>query len=115
MSANAAQGMNVAPSVIETIVTLAARDVEGVAFIGPQATSGLISKLSTKPLTQGIEVQTDENGLVNISIRIDVKSAYVLPDVAAKVREAVADAMAMQVGMEVGSVDIFIDGIQFRN
>jgi len=109
------EGMNVAPSVLETIITLAAREVEGVACIGSPAASGILSFLAAKPSTQGIEVDTDEEGKLHVSIRMDVKNGYVLPDVAANVRQAVADAVATQVGLPIGSVDIFIDGIQFNN
>ena len=48
-----------------------------------------------------------------MSLRLFVKSGLVLPDVAASVRQSVADALNTQVGVKVGSVDIYIDGIQF--
>ena len=108
-------GMNIASSVVETIVSLAARDVEGVACIGSAATSGLRSLVPGKPSTQGIQIEVDENDQLCISVRMDVKNGYVLPDVAAKVRQSIADAVATQIGAKVGSVDIFIDGIQFAN
>ena len=37
----------------------------------------------------------------------------VLPEVADRVRTAIADAVASQVGVEVSSVDVYVDGIQF--
>jgi uncharacterized alkaline shock family protein YloU len=107
-------GMAIAPSVVETIVTMAARDVEGVASVGSDAPSGLRSLLpGGKPASQGVAVDVDENDKLHISVRIDVKSGHTLPDVAADVRRAIADSIAMQVGVEVGSVDVFIDGIHF--
>ena len=42
-----------------------------------------------------------------------MRNGYVLPDVAAHLREAVNDAVNSQIGVKVGSVDIFNDGIQF--
>ena len=109
------EGMTIAPGVVETIISLAARDVEGVARIGPATTSGLM-RLSGggRPSTQGIEVTTDENDELHVSIRMDVKSGNVLPDLAANVRRAVVDAIATQVGVKVAAVDIYIDGIQFE-
>ena len=106
-------GMAIAPEVVETIVTMAARDVEGVACVGQSASNGIISRLGGKPSTQGVEVEVDENDALHISIRIEVRNGYVLPDVAAHLREAVNDAVNSQIGVKVGSVDIFIDGIQF--
>ena len=46
-------------------------------------------------------------------MRIEVFYGFALPDVAASLRQAVADAVASQVGVEVASVDVYIDGIQF--
>ena len=106
-------GMAIAPSVVETIVTMAARDVDGVANVGQPVSNGILSRLGGKPSTQGVEVDVDENDALHISIRIDVKSGYVLPDVAAHIREAVNESVSSQIGVKVGSVDIYIDGIQF--
>lgn len=108
-------GMNIAPGVVETIVSLAARDVEGVVGIGDLATNGILEFIGGRPSTQGVEVDVDEDGNLHASICLTVKSGQVLPDLAAKVRKAVADAVNTQVGAKVGSVDIFIDGIQFED
>ena len=109
------EGMTIAPGVVETIISLAARDVEGVASIGPATTSGLMDLIGGgRPSTQGIEVTPDENDELHVSIRMDVKSGNVLPDLAANVRRAVVDAVATQVGVKVAAVDIYIDGIQFE-
>lgn len=109
-------GMVIAPGVVETIVSLAAQSVEGVSCVGDPTTSGIRSIIGGgKPSTQGIEVESDEEGKLHVSIRLFVGNGQVLPDLAAKVRQAIADAANIQVGLEVGSVDIFIDGIQFDN
>ena len=44
-------GMALAPGVVETIVSIAANEVEGVACIGPSTTSGLRSVFGSKPTT----------------------------------------------------------------
>ena len=108
-------GMAIAPGVVETIISLAVRDVDGVASVGDPTTSGIRSLIGGKPSTQGIEVETGENDELHVSIRLYVKSGYVLPDLAASVRQAVADAINTQVGATVGSVDIYVDGIQFAS
>ena len=109
-------GMAIAPGVLETIVSLAAQSVEGVACVGDPTTSGIRSIIGGgKPSTQGIEVDFDEEGALHVSIRLYAKSGLVLPELAASVRQAIADAVSSQVGVTVGSVDIYIDGIQFNN
>lgn len=109
-------GMAIAPGVVETIVSLAAQSVEGVVCVGDPTTSGIRNLLGGgKPSTQGIEIDVDENNEIHVSIRVHVKSGLVIPDLAADVRQAIADALNSQIGMTVGSVDIFVDGVQFSN
>lgn len=109
------EGMALAPGVVETIVSIAVSEVEGVACVGSAspANRGLRSVFGQKPATQGIEISVDDDGKLVVVVRIEVYYGYVLPDVAANLRQAVADAVASQVGVEVGSVDVYIDGIQF--
>lgn len=115
MSELKVQGMVIAQSVVETIVSMAARDVEGVACVYTPAASNIRSLIGGKPVVPGVLIEVGENDQLNVTLHLEVKSGYVLPDVAANVRQAVADAVAMQVGAQVDSVDIFIDGIQFAN
>lgn len=108
-------GMAIAPGVVETIVSLAARDVAGVASVGDPAASGIRTLIGGKPSTQGVDIEADENGDLHVAVRLFVKSGQVLPDVAAEVRQSVADAVSIQVGAKVSAVDVFIDGIQFED
>ena len=106
-------GMALAPGVVETIVSIAANEVEGVASVGSAAAGGLRSVFGSKPSTQGIDIAVDDEEKLCVSVRIDVYYGHVLPELAAQVRMAVADAVASQVGIQVASVDVYIDGIQF--
>lgn len=108
-------GMALAPSVIETIVSMATTEVEGVASVGSAATSGLRAMFGTKPNTQGIEIDVSDDDKLIISVRIEVYAGKVLPEIAAGVRRAVADAVSSQIGIPVASVDVYIDGVQFQN
>lgn len=108
-------GMAIAPGVLETIVSIALGDVEGVAAIGSSnaANRGIRQVLGGKPSTQGIEIELDDEGKLQISVHVDVYYGQVLPEVADRVRTAIADAVASQVGADIASVDVYIDGIQF--
>ena len=107
-------GMAIAPGVVETIVSLAAQSVEGVASVGDPTTSGIRSFIGGgKPSTQGIEIESTEDDKLHVSVRLHVKSGTVFPELAANVRAAIGDALNSQVGIAVGSVDVYIDGIQF--
>ena len=111
------EGMAVASGVVETVVSIAVADVDGVACVGSAnpANSVIRTVLGSKSPLQGIEVAADEAGKLQVSVRIEAYYGYALPDVAANVRSAVADAVACQVGTTVSSVDVYIDGIQFKN
>lgn len=109
-------GLAIAPGVVETIISLAARDVDGVVSVGDPATSGLRTLIGGgKPSTQGVEVEAGENGELHVEVHVHVKNGRVLPDVAANIRQSVADAINTQVGVQVSAVDVFIDGIQFED
>ncbi len=106
-------GMAIAPGVVETIVSLATKSVDGILSVGDPTASGIMSMLGAKPSTQGVDVEADEDNNLHITVRLFVKNGHVLPDLAAQVRQAIADAVSSQTGLSVASVDVFIDGISF--
>ncbi len=108
-------GMAIAPGVVETIVSLAAQNVEGVQSVGDPTTSGLMNILGSKPSTQGVDVEVNDENELNITVRLFVRNGQVLPELAAAVRSAISDAVNSQTGFKVASVDVFIDGISFDN
>jgi uncharacterized alkaline shock family protein YloU len=107
-------GMALAEGVVETIVSIAVQDIDGVASVGnANSPAGLLAAFQSKPMTEGIEVMANDDNTLSIAIRIEVYYGSVLPALADKVRAAIADAVLSQVGVKVGSVDVYIDGIQF--
>lgn len=115
MSTLNVDGMSIASGVVETIVSIAASEVPGVASIGSYTVSGIRSIINSKPSTAGIEAEVGEDEKLHINLHIEVYYGYVLPDLAADLRNSIADALKMQMGVEVGSIDIFVDGIQFAS
>ena len=107
------EGMSIAPGVVETIISIAANEVDGVASVGSFATSSIRSMLAAKPSAAGIEVDVDDDGRLRITIHVEVYYGYVLPEVAANLRQSVADALLVQVGLEAAAVDIFEYALQF--
>jgi len=113
-------GLGIAAGVVDTIVALAAAEVEGVAGIGDgeqHTTGGSLFDLKAKfgarqSSSTGVDVVADEDGIA-VGIRIQVFYGYRLVDVSEKVRSAVADAIVTQVGTPAKSVDVFVDGIVF--
>lgn len=106
------EGMALAEGVLETIISIAVAEVEGVASLAGGSGS-FRSVLAGKQGFQGVEVTVDDEESLHVAVHVDAYYGSVLPDVAAKVREAVVDAVAVQVGAPVASVDVYIDGVQF--
>lgn len=105
--------LTLAPGVLETIVTLAAKDVEGVASIcGSQGLAQLAQKAVNKQAARSVEVST-EGDAVAISLHIEVEYGSSLKDVAEAVQKAVSEAVTHQVGVPIDAVDVFVDAIEF--
>lgn len=104
------EGMALSSSVVETIVALAAKEVDGVASIG--VSNGILAGIRGKQ-PSGIDITPLEDGSLAIEIHIEAQYGSVLPDVADAIRTAVADAVHTQVGAQVASIDIFIDSVRF--
>lgn len=109
-----AKKMSLAPGVIDTIISIAVGEVEGVASVGsPTSANSIWAKLMSKPSSDGIKTELTPDGELKVTVHIEVYHGYVLPDLAAQVRSYVSDALLVQLGIVVASVDIYIDAIRF--
>ena len=108
-------GLGFAPGVMETIVAIAANEVDGVAVVGSSSFSGLRSHFGAKPGSQGIDVSKNETDGIDVSVHIEVYYGKPIPQIADAVRAAVVDAVSTQIGIEIASVDVFVDGIRFAD
>lgn len=68
------------------IAALAATEVEGVASMAGNITNELISRLGMKNLSKGVKVDVLE-GVVTVSLALNMKYNYSIMDVSAKVQE----------------------------
>lgn len=108
------EGFGLAPGVLETIITLAAEQVEGVACVCAPGLAGIVGKAAGKSGSRLIEIVPDEEGRLGVAVHIQAVYGTPLPSVAREVQASVADAMRSQVGAEVTAVDVFVDGIVFQ-
>ena len=98
----AIDGITIAPGVVETIISLAAAEVPGVAGVG---TAGAISTIKSA---------FNAGNAIPVTISIQAYYGYRLVEIAENVRKAVADALAAQVGVTVTSVDVHVDALSFE-
>ena len=112
------ESMAIAPGVVETIVTLAVRDVAGVASVGA-APSGIRSLLSFKQSVQGVSVNVSHDNTVDVAVSLRVQSGRSLNEIADNVRKSVVcfcrGVGYADNGLTVSRVDIRVDGIVFQD
>lgn len=110
-------GTTIAPGVVETIISLAAAEVPGVAGVGNAGAMSAIAAAfnAGKAIpTAGIELEIDEDKQVTVKITIQAYYGYRLVEVADNTRTAIADALKGQLGVDVVSVDIYVDALAFE-
>ncbi len=106
--------MAIAPKVIDTIVTLALKEVPGVDS-DDLAPKGLKALFSSKKASHKVKVLTEEDDSLAIEVTLRVLDGYSIKDLVASVRSSIADAVLLQTGIPVSRVDICIDSIQFQD
>jgi uncharacterized alkaline shock family protein YloU len=104
--------LTIAPGVVESIISLAVLEVEGVASVATPTTDVFMRILGRRRIYPGILV-LEEDGQIIVDVHVHAVYGYRLPDVAEAIREAVADALFSQVGTVVSVVNVTIEGIQF--
>ncbi len=102
--------VKIADEVVAIIAGLAAMEVDGVASMSGNATRELISKLGMKSLSKGVKVDVLE-GIVTVSLKLNLKYGYTVMDICQKVQEKVKAAIENMTGLTVADVNIRIAGV----
>ena len=105
--------VQIADEVVTIIAGLAATEVEGVASMARNVTNELVGKLGMKNLSKGVKVDVLE-GVVTVSLALNLKYNYSIMDVSAKVQERVKNAVENMTGLEVADVNIRVAGVEME-
>ena len=105
--------VKIADEVVAIIAALAATEVDGVASMAGNITNELISRLGMKNLSKGAKVDVLE-GVVTVSLALNLKYNYSIMDVSAKVQERVKNAVENMTGLEVADVNIRVAGVEME-
>lgn len=100
----------IADEVVGVIAGLAAVEVEGVASMAGDATKELISKLGKKSLAKGVKVDILE-GVVTVSMALNLKYGYNVIDVSKKVQEKAKIAIENMTGLTVADINVRVAGV----
>ena len=102
-----------ADEVVAIISGIAAAEVEGVAAMSANLVGNVAEKLGRKNLAKGVKVEVGEKQ-ARVSAYIIVEYGFLIPDVASGVQESVKKAIETMTGLEVVSVDVYVQGINFE-
>lgn len=106
--------VKIADEVVAIIAALAATEVEGVASMAGNITNELISRLGMKNLSKGVKVDVLE-GVVTVSLALNMKYNYSIMDVSAKVQEKVKSAVENMTGLEVADINVKVAGVEMES
>ena len=106
--------VKIADEVVAIIAALAATEVEGVASMAGNITNELISRLGMKNLSKGVKADVLE-GVVTVSLTLNLKYNYSVVEVSGKVQEKVKNAIENMTGLEVADVNIKVAGVEMEN
>ena len=76
-------------------------------------TNEVIGKLGIKNLSKGVKVDVLE-GVVTVSLALNIKYNYSIVDVTGKVQEKVKNAVENMTGLEVADVNIRVAGVEME-
>ena len=105
--------VKIADEVVAIIAALAATEVEGVASMAGNITNEVIGKLGIKNLSKGVKVDVLE-GVVTVSLALNIKYNYSIVDVTGKVQEKVKNAVENMTGLEVADGNIKVAGVEME-
>ncbi|HJA12370.1 MAG TPA: Asp23/Gls24 family envelope stress response protein [Candidatus Mediterraneibacter merdipullorum] len=106
--------IKIADEVVAIIAALAATEVDGVASMAGNITNEVIGKLGIKNLSKGVKVDVLE-GVVTVSLALNIKYDYSIIEVTGKVQEKVKNAVENMTGLEVADVNIKVAGVEMDN
>ncbi len=106
------EGFKISKNALESIVGLATVEIEGVAGLSGTIIENIKDRLSKRQLTKGVNVSV-EDGVFLVLLHVVLDYGYVIGDVAKKIQANVKGTLEAMMDIEVKSVDIFVDNINF--
>jgi uncharacterized alkaline shock family protein YloU len=100
----------VAPDVLTTIARLSALSVPGVSRMANVA--GGVNRLFKRKGHNGVRIEVEDN-VVIADLYLILKQDVNIREVSRNVQQQVARAIQEMIGMEIGSIDIHIEDIDY--
>ena len=97
--------------VIEKIIALAVRDVDGVVGMKGGWVDNFTEAFGQSNVTKGVSVEVGEDGAVRVNISILIAYGAYAPKVFEEIKSATVDAMNRMTGLEVAGVNLRIEDV----
>ncbi|KAF1086536.1 Alkaline shock protein 23 [Sporotomaculum syntrophicum] len=111
---NGLGSIRIADDVVRIIAGMAAAEVPGVVGMSSGVVGGIAEKLGRKNLSKGVKVEVGEKeAAVDIFIVVEYGSS--IPEVAAKIQDAVKGAVEKMTGLTVVEINVNVQGVAFAN
>ncbi len=105
--------IHISEEVLAGIAAAAALEVDGVSGLAANLGSDIAELLGKKNLAKGVRVSSNEDGSLTVDVGILVKYGYTIPEVAAKVQDAVFSSLENTSGLTPACVNVNVSGITF--
>lgn len=100
-------------TVLEVILGISAKKVDGVAGMRGGLKSGLNRVLGREDRGKGVSVTVDENGDLTADVYVYLKYGVNVPSVATKIQEALKQQLAQMTDMNLKSINVHVVGLVF--
>jgi len=100
----------VAPDVLVNIARLSALSVAGVSRMAN--VTGGVNRLLRRGIHDGVRIEVEDN-LIIVDLYIVLKQDVNIRDVSRNIQQQVARAIHEMIGMEIGTIEIHIEDIDF--
>lgn len=100
--------LHIAEDVVVSIVIGAAKEIEGVFSVTPQANVSSYMKKGGKNANRGVKITSLESGELSVDLNLTVNYGVVIPEIAEKVQQAVASAVEAMTGYHVAAVNVSV-------
>lgn len=106
--------IKISVDVVAKIASIAAKEIEGVAYMRSNFVNEVAQKLGAKKSgTQGVKVEITED-MATVDMYLVVDYGVKIPELAWNVQEKVKESVEAMTGLSVTSVNIHIEGINFE-
>ena len=105
--------INISEDVVVAIASEAIGEIEGVGGMMTSMTEQLTEQFMGKKPARGIRMEVAD-GEITLDLYLMVKYGYAIPELAAKIQEAVMGAVASMTGFPVKAVNVHVGGISFN-